>query len=173
MLILIYRLIFNFKLFLGLGRIKLRKEKIKFEGEKIAQKKKMDLVSYIGKKRRRIERHNVNIQLDENLVESTSQNIETEINSEIEKFLNQKNISRFNFCNESCHNWDDEEHAKYSFMDINNLNQSEINAQLSKHGHPVSRDIKTVGKPHKRRVDEGKNELKFHLINFHRDKLFL
>ena len=155
------------KIKLGEAKIKMKDYKFKYEGEKMAPKKKINLASYIDKKRRRIERQNNDIEIDANLV--VNRDIGTSDNN-ISIFLNQKNIKRFCFCNNAC-----EEclvTSKYRFNDINEMNQQEVNEELSKHGHPKSRDIKGVGKTHKRKVDEARDELRFHLINHHKDFIF-
>ena len=52
------------------------------------------------------------------------------------------------------------------------MNQIEVNKNLGEHGHPLSRDICSAEK-RKRHTDEAKHELRFHLINFHRNELAL
>jgi uncharacterized protein (DUF2132 family) len=60
------------KIKLGEANIKLKEYKFKFDGEKMAPKKKINLASYIDKKRRRIERQNNAIEIDANLIVNSS-----------------------------------------------------------------------------------------------------
>lgn len=155
------------KINLGVANIRKKDNKFKFEGEKIAPKKKINLASYIDKKRRRIERQNVDIQVDANLVVNRDIGM---IDNYIDKFLRRKNIHKFFFCTDCCIKCKIK--SKYRFNDIIDMNQQEINQELSKHGHPQSRDIKSKGKSHKRKIGEAKDEFLFHLINHHKDLIY-
>ena len=46
----------------------------------------------------------------------------------------------------------------YHYDDIADLNQNQVNMELSNHGHLQNRTVKTKGKHHQRRTDEGKDE---------------
>ena len=124
--------------------------------------------SYIDKKRRRIERQNVDIQVDANLVVNRDIGM---IENYIDEFLKRKNIHKLFFCTDVCKTC--KITSKYRFNDIADMNQPEINQELAKHGHPQSRDIKGIGRrTHKRKIDEAKDEFRFHLIHHHKDFIY-
>ena len=145
---------------------------------KTVQNKSSNEPCYMDIKRRKIEADNVGIQIKDTLISSAKtipNKSSNEAKNEIIDFLNNmKNnkIKKYNFCigkYKSCKCTRD---LDFSFSDINNMNQFEVNKKLGEHGHPLSRDIFSK-KKRKRRVDEAKHELRFHLINFHRNKLAL
>ena len=177
--------------------------------ENTLAKNKPKMPSYMDKKRRKIETHNVDIQINNKLISSNNTNntkmpsfmdikrrkIETnnslisssdftipnkgsnEAKNEIIDFLNStklqnSKINKYNFCIEKYKSCKCTKDLDFSFSDINNMNQVEVNKRLGEHGHPLSRDI-CSNKKHKRRIDEAKHELRFHLINFHGAKLGL
>ena len=136
---------------------------------------------YMDEERRKIEKHNVDIQIKNKLISSSDFTIpnkgSNEAKNEIIDFLNctkMKNnkIKKYNFCVEKYKSCKCTNDLDFSFSDITNMNQIEVNKRLGEHGHPLSRDICSK-KKHKRRIDEAKHELRFHLINFHGDKLGL